>query len=149
MTEPTPTTEPRTDDTIDWPKRWTSGDIAWVKRQIIGEYLREAAAPATEALRELRDMHERLHELAWDECEVCGVIRAALASPEPTPDSGLDVERLALSFVGHQWYFVDWAAKEVATQAEPSERAMEALRNAARTLAIEYARLSREGSEDE
>ncbi len=49
---------------------------------------REAAAPAaTEALRELRDMHERLHELAWDECEVCGVIRAALASPEPTPEA--------------------------------------------------------------
>ena len=37
--------EPRTEASIDWPKRWTADDIAWVKRQIIAEHEREAAAP--------------------------------------------------------------------------------------------------------
>ena len=63
---------------------------------------REAAAPdstRTEALRAIAN----LAHLAWeDRANVPTVFRmieerarAALASPEPTPDSGLDVERLA------------------------------------------------------
>lgn len=45
----------------------------------------------TETLIELRSMHDRTHDLSWDECEVCGRIRAALAA---TGDSErpLDVE---------------------------------------------------------
>ena len=37
-----PTSEwPRTEDRIDWPKKWSADEIAWVKREIIGEYLRD------------------------------------------------------------------------------------------------------------
>jgi len=85
---------------------------------------REAAAPAaTEALRAaldpLMDFIGRLDQVADGNLPLIQVTRmmwldvvrpmlndarAALASPEPTPDSGLDVERLAAPL--HDWLLV-------------------------------------------
>ena len=48
----------------------------------------DTPAPRTAAVSELRDMHERLHELSWEECEVCGLIRAAIEA-EAAPDAAL------------------------------------------------------------
>lgn len=48
--------EPRPDPLLKWPADWTVDDIAWVKRQIIGEYLRAEPRPD---LREALDPHIR------------------------------------------------------------------------------------------
>lgn len=60
---------------------------------------------------------------------------------EAAAPAGLDVDVLALAFVGRNWGWVDWATKEMAMEAEPSDRAREAVWNAAKTLAERYARL--------
>ena len=45
---------PRTERTIEWPKKWTADEIAWVKRQIIGEYLRDHHDRLVEVLLEIQ-----------------------------------------------------------------------------------------------
>jgi hypothetical protein len=57
---------------------------------------REAAVPAaTEALRRIADEGwERSRKPGDDAAVLAEMAETALASPEPTPDSGLDVERL-------------------------------------------------------
>jgi len=67
---------------------------------------REAAVPAaTEALRRIADEGwERSRKPGDDAAVLAEMAETALASPEPTPDSGLDVERLAAPL--HDWLLV-------------------------------------------
>jgi len=74
---------------------------------------REAAAPAaTEALRVLDNLLRHHNTIHHGECEFAREARAALASPEPTPDSGPSKEsRLRLSELRDLGVEAGWSDK--------------------------------------
>jgi len=81
---------------------------SWMKGIEATQIEREAAAPAaTEALRAALtawlDWYEHMNDYDTPDPVLVAETREALASPEPTPDSGLDVERLRQAMILAGW----------------------------------------------